>query len=89
MGAPIGARNRSAQKPWEDVVKRAVLAGDGKKLRAMADKVIDMAIEGDIQAIKEIAQRLDGMPRQQVAIEGELGLNMKLADILVSLASPK
>lgn len=30
------------------------------KLRAVADALVDKAISGDVQAIKEIADRLDG-----------------------------
>lgn len=44
---------------------------DGRdKLRAIADKLVDLAIEGDMQAIKEIGDRLDGKPSQ--AIDGIL-----------------
>ncbi len=40
------------------------------KLRAVADKLVELAIAGDMQAIKEIGDRLDGKPAQ--AIEGSL-----------------
>ena len=41
--------------------------GEGKdKLRAVADKLVELAIDGDMQAIKEIADRLDGKPAQAI-----------------------
>lgn len=38
---------------------------DGLRLRRIADKVVTAAEEGDLQAAKEIADRLDGKPAQQ------------------------
>ena len=32
----------------------------------IANKLVDMALDGDIQAIKEINNRIDGMPVQQI-----------------------
>ena len=40
--------------------------GDRTKLRAIADKVVELAIEGDVRAIREVADRLDGKPTQQI-----------------------
>ena len=38
---------------------------DGKdKLRGVADKLVELALNGDMQAIKEVADRLDGKPMQ-------------------------
>jgi hypothetical protein len=39
---------------------------DRKRLRMIASKLLDMAEDGDIQAIKEVANRLDGTPAQTV-----------------------
>lgn len=36
------------------------------KLRDVADKLVESAIDGDMQAIKEIADRLDGKPMQAI-----------------------
>lgn len=39
------------------------------KLRAVADALVEKAISGDVQAIKEVADRLDGKVPQGVAGE--------------------
>jgi ribosomal protein L17 len=66
-GAPKGNKNSSLNnRLWAETIKRAVTQSDGKKLRAIADKLIERAADGDIQAIKEIGDRLDGKPVQSV-----------------------
>lgn len=41
----------------------------GTKLREVADALVTKATTGDVQAIKEIADRLDGKPQQQVDMD--------------------
>jgi hypothetical protein len=65
-GAPEGNKNASKNKPWAEAVNRALLAEDGKKLRALADKLIDRALEGDVAALKEVGDRMDGKPAQAI-----------------------
>jgi hypothetical protein len=40
--------------------------GGGSKLRAVADALVDKAMTGDVPAIREIADRLDGKVAQPV-----------------------
>lgn len=72
-GAPVGNRNASKQKPWEDALRRAVLQDDGKRLRQAAEMLLDAAAGGDLQAIKELGDRLDGRPKQAVEHSGAEG----------------
>ncbi len=49
---------------------------DGKKvkrLRIVADKIVELAMAGDMSAAKEIGDRLDGKPRQATEVTGEGG----------------
>jgi hypothetical protein len=64
---------RKGEKHWRDALMIAVnevRAGDpsGKKnLRAIADKCVELALEGDMAAIKEIGDRMDGRAVQAIA----------------------
>ncbi len=66
MAAPIGNKNATKAKPWSDAINRALLAEDGKKLRALADKLIDKALEGDVSALKEVGDRMEGKAAQAI-----------------------
>lgn len=58
---------RKGEKHWADAVRIAVNAKDGegrRKLRAIAEKTVEMALDGDMAAIKEIGDRLDGKAHQ-------------------------
>jgi hypothetical protein len=82
MGAPVGNKNATKNKPWADAINRALLAEDGKKLRALADKLIDRALEGDVTALKEVGDRVDGKPAQAItgADGGDLVVKLMSAD---------
>lgn len=64
MARPLGAQNRD--KPFRDALRMAIAeAGDDfRPLRRIAEALVAQAMEGDLQAIKEIADRLDGKPAQ-------------------------
>lgn len=47
-------------------IKEAIEGTDKTKLRAVADALVDKAMAGDVQAIKEVADRLDGKVPQGV-----------------------
>lgn len=70
MAAPEGNNNSSKDnRLWANTIRRAIVQGDGQKLRAIAEKLIELAASGDIQAIKEIGDRLDGKSQQRVDVE--------------------
>jgi hypothetical protein len=64
MGRPIGSANR--QKPFTDMLRLALLSGGGRRLRIIADKLVEKAEQGDLQAIREVIDRLDGKSVQAV-----------------------
>ena len=63
MGRPIGSVNR--QKPFNDALLMT-LRSNPLALRRIAAKLIEKAEEGDLPAIREIADRLDGKPVQML-----------------------
>lgn len=51
--------------------------GDGskkKKIRVLAEKLVAAGLAGDIPAIKEITDRLDGRAPQSVELSGDVGI---------------
>lgn len=56
-------------------VKEAIEGKDKTKLRAVADALVDKAMSGDVAAIKEVADRLDGKVPQGVIGDEENPLN--------------
>jgi len=54
-------------------LKREAKDAEGKpttKLALIADKLVDLAADGDVQAIKEIGDRVDGRPAQAITGPG-------------------
>jgi len=49
----------------------------GNKLRAVADALVTKALTGDVPAIREIADRLDGKATQAIEHSGELEVTTK------------
>jgi hypothetical protein len=65
MGRPIGSVNR--QKPFADALRMEIRNGnDHRVLRAIARKLIENGLEGDLLSIREIADRLDGKCAQVI-----------------------
>lgn len=52
-----------------------------KKLRLIARKLCDIAIEGEVAAIKEISDRVDGRPAQALEHTGKDGKPIELLDV--------
>jgi hypothetical protein len=66
MSAPPGNKNASRGYEWREAVTRAIYRG--KSLDKLADVLVTKALEGDMVAIREIGDRLDGKPKQQVDV---------------------
>jgi hypothetical protein len=62
-GNPTG---RPVNKPFLDALNRAIAQDDAKKLRAVAEKLLEKAADGQRWAIRELADRLDGKAHQSI-----------------------
>ena len=82
-----GNVNAAKDKPWRDAIRRALLADDGKRLRAIADRLVAKAEEGDIAAIKELGDRIDGKPEQRTTIAGDAENPLLVAEAAALLAN--
>lgn len=76
MSKPRGPKS---DKIWADAVRRAVLRrldneeGKPQKIERLADKLVEMGLEGETVALKEIGDRLDGRPKQATEVSGPDG----------------
>lgn len=65
-----------SDKIWADAVRRAVMRrleneeGKPQKIERLADNLVQMALDKDMGALKEIGDRLDGRPAQSTTLEG-------------------
>jgi hypothetical protein len=74
MAGTIGNKNSSKNnRLWADTIRRAVVQSDAERLRRIAEAMLTKAEEGDMTAIKEMGDRLDGKPQQQIVGAGEDG----------------
>lgn len=64
---------RRQEKPFRDALRMqlAEAGEDHQALRAVAEKLIAKAQSGDMQAIKELADRVDGKAVQAIAGDDE------------------
>lgn len=80
MGAPIGNVNALKNKPWGDALRRCLARREqqgGKALNAIAEVLTEKALEGDLAAIKELGDRLDGKPAQTIGGDPESPLTLR------------
>jgi hypothetical protein len=67
MAAPEGNTNSCRNnRLWGDTIRRALVQGDAERLRKIAETLLIKAEEGDLGAIKELGDRLDGKASQAV-----------------------
>ena len=62
--------NRGAGKLFADMLRLEINAAgdDRKRLRRIVIKLLDLAESGDMQAICQVADRLDGRPAQESSV---------------------
>jgi hypothetical protein len=82
--------NKGKDKPFRDALRMEIAAlgdDDPKALRGLARNLLTLASGADgLQAIREIADRLDGKPAQAVEMSGNLALSHE--DALNELDEP-
>ena len=83
MGRPIGSLNR--EKPFNQALLMT-LRSNPVALRRIAAKLVEKAEEGELAAIREIADRLDGKPGQAVEV-GDVPLDRLTDEQLNAIAA--
>jgi len=77
-GAPAGNQNARKGRLFEQAFIRAIKqrdldVGDGETLRKIAEKMLDMALTGDVGAFRESRDTVDGKPTQALEHSGPGG----------------
>ena len=78
-GGQTGNNNAGKNKPFWRAIDKAIAQDNGKRLRDAAEKLLDLAAQGEQWAVKELGDRLDGKPAQ--AITGEDGAPLTITFI--------
>ncbi|TFH49721.1 MAG: hypothetical protein E4H01_03665 [Lysobacterales bacterium] len=81
-GGQPGNKNAEGKRLFAHAIRRAVLADDGKLLRQIADALATKAATGDVPAIKELADRLDGKSVQALehgGLDGAAAVSVTIA----------
>lgn len=76
-GPPLGSRNAAKNKPITEAIIKSLhdeCEHNGvktKRLFVLAAKLVDRAVEdGDMQAVKEVLDRVEGKAQQILTVEG-------------------
>ena len=75
VGGQAGNTNATKSKPWQDAINRALARyGEGDKdggLNKLADQLLFKCADGDLPALKELGDRIEGKPAQSVTLGGD------------------
>ena len=67
-----GNKNSSKEnRLWGSIIRKLAIQEDYKRLHMLAEKLYEKASEGDMTAIKELGDRLDGKALQENKVTGD------------------
>ena len=67
MGGTIGNKNSSKDnRVWGKTVRKLAVQEDYKRIHKVAEALFRKAEEGDVSAIKELGDRIDGKSMQEI-----------------------
>ncbi len=61
-----GAAKRQERREWDAVLRRAALRNSAKGLNDAAEALLSQCAAGDVGAIKELGERIDGKVAQAI-----------------------
>ena len=75
VGAPFGNTNSNKNnRIWANTIRKLAIQEDYKRIHVIAEKLFEKAAEGDLGAMKEVGDRLDG---KAVAVQELTGADGK------------
>lgn len=89
MANPTG-KSGPRDKPFRDALRMEIAEAQDnpRALRLIARALLDKAITGDVQAIKEIGDRIDGKPAQAITGDDELDPIRVIQEIRRNIVDP-
>ena len=77
MGAPINNKNSTKDKRvWGKVVRKLAVQEDYRRIHNVAEALFRKAEDGDIAAIKELGDRIDGKSEQTISGDSDAPINI-------------
>ena len=80
-GAPKGNTN-AVKRPWGEAIRQALdqrhPEGRMAAMVEIANKLLDAGAAGDVSAIKELGDRLDGKPHQSIDASVEASVTVEV-----------
>lgn len=93
MGAPVGNTNATRGRIWREAIERALerrsKADQIKSIDELADKLLDACYSGDLPALKEFGDRVEGRAVQGVELGGPDGAPVRIQQIERVIVDPK
>lgn len=77
-GGQPGNNNAGKNKPFWRAIDRAIAQDNGKRLRDAAEKLLDLAANGEQWAVKELGDRLDGKAHQSIDAKIDADLTVQV-----------
>ena len=81
-GGQPGNKNAASKKPWAAAIDRALkkrsLKVKREALDDLAEKLLEQCDQGDITALKELADRLDGKATQHIDAEIDASVTVEI-----------
>jgi hypothetical protein len=91
MAAAIGNQYAAKAKMWADAIKRALDKRGVSRVEALdvlAEQLLAKCEAGDLGALKELGDRLDGKPAQSVTLAGDEDKPLELNVRTVQFVKP-
>ena len=80
VGAPVGNTNSNKNnRIWANTIRKLAIQEDYKRIHVIAEKLFEKAAEGDLGAMKEVGDRLDGKAIATTELTGLDGKDLPLS----------
>lgn len=95
MAAAKGNQYAAKERIWAAAINRALDRRSKSRkdkiaeIDALADTLLDKALDGDMQAIKEFGDRMEGKPKQMIEASGPDGGPMMFSQIKRTVVDPR